>query len=258
MRFIALDTETTGTDPAKDRIIELHMRQVLWPLLQDLAPYNVVVDPGVPIPSAATAIHGFAAKDVVGKPSFRELAGPVQHMLEGAVIIAYNGRRFDVPLLHNELVRAGCKGLPVDQPVIDPYEIFLEDSPRTLTGAMQHYIGAEHPGAHSAAADVDAMLEVLRIQMKNHPADELLAATTNATKRPLDHGNRFHLDAKGVARFSFGKYRDQAVGAYPAYLHWMLGADFPKDVKDLAANFLANDCVGHPLFPVDALQRKTS
>lgn len=239
MRFIALDTETTGVDPRRDRIVELHLREVTWPLLTTKAAFNVVLNPGIPIPPEATHVHGINDQDVAMCPSFHSIATRVQSMLKGAVLIAYNGRRFDVPLLHNELVRVGCPGLPIDQPIIDPYELFIQDYPRTLAGALLQYEGEEHKNAHSAKGDVDAMIKVLGAQLLTRPSADVLEDALRPEKLPLTRGNEFYEDSDGVIRFGIGQYRNRPIAEHPDFLRWMLRRDFPDDVKAIAKKALS-------------------
>lgn len=238
LRFIALDIETTGVDPRRDRIVELHLREVTWPLLYPKWAFSVLLNPGIPIPEEAAKVHGFTDQDVALCPMFHSIAARVQSLLRGAVIIAYNGRRFDVPLLHHELRRAGCPGLPVDQPIIDPYEIFVQDHPRSLTGALRHYAGEEHDGAHGAEADVDAMIKVLGAQLLKHPAPDVLQRALHPDKKPVALGGVFYEDADGIIRFGFGQHRDRPIACHPEYLAWMLRQDFDATAKNIARTTL--------------------
>lgn len=241
MRFVALDIESTGTNPRKDRIIELHIREVTWPLLFTKKERTVLCNPQVPIPPEATLVNGFTDDMVKECLPFVYSAPDVQDLLtfDGeCVIIAYNGRRFDVPLLHNELRRCGMPGLEPDQPIIDPYEIFLQHLPRSLTGALKYYAGENHDGAHDAKNDVEAMIKVLGNQLLYQPYPEILEAALKNDKRPLDHCGCFYEDSQGVIRFGFGKHKGESALAHPDYLKWILRHDFDDDVKRLAKNCL--------------------
>lgn len=238
MRFVALDLETTGVDPRKDRIVEIHMREVTWPLLHTYHATSIIVNPGVPIPPEATAVHGFSDDDVVDQPFFSDIAEDVQGYVDDSALIAYNGRRFDVPLLHHELVRAGCAGIPLNTLVIDPYEIFVRDVPRTLAGALKHYAGEVHEAAHEAAADVDAMIKVLGTQMLYHPHPEILLEASRPDRRAIDHDGCFYVGQDGVVRFNFGKHRGQPIIQHHDYLRWMLSRDFGSDVECAIRNAL--------------------
>ncbi|MHB8634575.1 MAG: 3'-5' exonuclease [Thermoplasmatota archaeon] len=56
--------------------------------------FTQLINPGIPIPHSATALHGIGDLHVRDQPTFRELAGRVQSFLHDAALIAYNGRRF--------------------------------------------------------------------------------------------------------------------------------------------------------------------
>ncbi len=165
MRFLALDLETTGTVPGQDRIVEFTSAE----LDHNGSEHTVRterVNPEVPIPAAATAIHGITDADVATQPTFATLAPRIQGLLEGDVCLVAYRAMFDVRFLHHELVRAGQRGIPASVPVVDPYVLFLEDAPRTLADALRFYCGEEHTGAHGSATDVRAMARVLRAQLE--------------------------------------------------------------------------------------------
>jgi DNA polymerase-3 subunit epsilon len=161
--FVALDLETTTMHSASARIVEM----TLVVLDHDFTPkrgFTQRINPETPIPAEATAVHGIRDQDVQDEPRFRDVAGRVQGFLRGHTLIAYNGKRFDIPVLHRALREAGQPGIRAN-PVLDPYLLFTQDAPRTLTAACQYYLGVPHPNAHESAADVQAMLDVLRIQL---------------------------------------------------------------------------------------------
>lgn len=241
MRFIALDIESTGVDPRKDRIIEMHMRQVDWPLLRTLWSTTYRFDPEIPIPPEATLVHGFTDELVKGCAPFQYTARDLRERFsDDCIVIAYNGRRFDVPMLHHEFIRAGVPGLAADLPIIDPYEIFIQDYPRTLAGALRHYQAEGHPKAHDAKADVDAMIKVLGAQLCYHPAPEILDNALHPDHVRLDFGGCFYRDGEGVIRFGFGKHRGKPAASHPEYLKWMLRRDFAEDAKKCA-----KECLEH-------------
>jgi DNA polymerase-3 subunit epsilon len=232
-RFAALDIETTGLDPVLDRIIAIHCAEVTFPELNITREWGGCVNPGdVPIKPEAQARHGLSDADVRDAPPFRERAAFIQSRLQDATIIAYNGRKHDVQFLHHELVRAGEVGLAPAIPVIDPLELFREDCPHTLGGALQYYCGQPHPEAHDARADVYAMLKVLGMQLAIRPATEVLRNAQSP--RRLDHAGWFLEGPDGIVRFGMGKYRGQAINDHPTYLQWMLRRDFDEAVKSIA------------------------
>jgi DNA polymerase-3 subunit epsilon len=216
--------------------VELHLTQVTFPGLQVLTEWASRFNPEMPIPAQATRLHGIRDEEVAKEPRFAETAEWLQRLLRRHVLIAYNGRRFDVPLLHNELVRCGQEGLPAGQFVIDPYELFQQDIPRTLTGAVHHYLGEAHPEAHTARGDVHAMLRVLGQQLRSRDPTLVLEGLKRTSY--FDRAGCFYQEPDGVIRFGFGKHRGEPVAGHPDYLQWILGADFEPRVKRLARDFL--------------------
>ena len=84
---VVVDVETTELDPSSDRIVEVAAaRGDLSVLLRgETNPYfetfEARVNPGVPIPAAASRVHGIRDKDVKDKDSFAEVAVQSKHWL---------------------------------------------------------------------------------------------------------------------------------------------------------------------------------
>ncbi len=69
MKLLLLDTETSGLDPAKDKLVEIAVAlcEVVGDHLEGRASYSSLHDPGVPIPASATKINKITDKMVAGK-----------------------------------------------------------------------------------------------------------------------------------------------------------------------------------------------
>lgn len=169
--YVALDIESTGMNPRKDRIVSLAVA-LLDDDLNVTSSFHHRFQPGVKIPAEATARHGITDEDVKGLGLFRDVAIRVRSLVLGQPIIGYNVG-FDLAMLHHELHRAGVSGLPPNLPVVDPFKVFCSDHPRTLTAAMKVYCRKEHPGAHDALKDVHATLEVLKAQLTHRSLAEV-------------------------------------------------------------------------------------
>src|SRR5262245_8419896 len=100
-----LDLESTGLDVARDRIVEAAVLK-LNPGARP-ASYQRLVHPGVPIPTAATLVHGIADADVAGAPAFAAVAGDLLRFLGGCDLAGFGIAAFDLPLLAAECARAG-------------------------------------------------------------------------------------------------------------------------------------------------------
>ncbi len=69
--LVFFDCETTGTDISKDRIIEISLLKLFPDGHEEINTF--LINPGIPIPPEATAIHGITDEDVKDKPSFSAL-----------------------------------------------------------------------------------------------------------------------------------------------------------------------------------------
>ncbi len=99
------DLETTGINVAKDRIVEISILKIFPDGREE--EFTERINPTVPIPPATTAVHGISDEDVADKPTFAERAKDVHDIIKDADLAGFNSNRFDIPLLVEELLRAG-------------------------------------------------------------------------------------------------------------------------------------------------------
>lgn len=235
-----LDLETTGVDPAADRIVEVAVLTLLPGGKQEL--FHRRVNPGVPIPLAATAVHNITDANVAGAPTFREVAPELFAALHGSDLAGFGIASFDLPLLAVEFARCGLPFRVAGRRVVDVLALYLRLRPRDLAGAVREYLGRDHADAHSAAADVRAAAEVLDAQVGRHALPPT-PAELHAALVEVDVAGRFRLDAAGQVAFAFGKYSGQRLagvaGRDPGYLRWMLGRPFLDDTCDVVRRALA-------------------
>ena len=155
MNYLALDFETTGLDCTIGRVVEVGaIRFSLGRegFFED-ASMACLVDPGMPIPARASAIHGISDDDVAGAPSFGEVAPSLLAMAEGAVIVAHNVR-FDLSFLDAELSRAGLSRLPAE--TADTVALSRRAFPGRASyrlGAIASALGIDPGAAHRALDD---------------------------------------------------------------------------------------------------------
>lgn len=236
------DLETTGTDPATDRIVEISVLRLSPGGRKDLRTQRV--NPGRPIPPEATAVHGISDMDVRGMPSFDEVARDYLAFLEGCDLCGFNIKRFDLRLLSVEFTRVGL-GLPLEgRAIVDPLEIFHTHEKRDLSAAVRFYCGRDHDGAHAAEADVLATVAVLDAQIARYADLPKSVAGLHIHFRDpnsVDADGRF-TKVNGELRFTFGKYRGQPLTEIARtkadYLEWMLKQDFFDDVKTIVRQAL--------------------
>ena len=105
--IIFFDLETTGVDTSKDRIVEISMVKVGVDGTKQVKTRRI--NPEMPIPAEATAVHGITDDDVRDEPTFRQIAKSLAQFIEGCDFGGFNSNRFDLPVLVEEFMRAGVE-----------------------------------------------------------------------------------------------------------------------------------------------------
>lgn len=168
-RLAAFDVESTGVDPQNDRIVTATVALVGGGRPTEETSW--LADPGVEIPSGATAVHGITTERArsEGRPSI-EVVEEITALLSGALgegvpIVAFNAR-YDLTMLDRESRRHGVAPLidrigdsqrliVVDPLIIDKQLDRFRKGKRTLEVVCAHY-GVDLKDAHSADADAIA------------------------------------------------------------------------------------------------------
>ena len=244
--IIALDLETTGIDKSKDRIIEISM---VWGLKSD-EHYTRIVNPGIPIPPRSSEVHGFTDEQVKSLPGFASIRNDVLEILSSCYITGFNVSGYDIPLLTNEFLRCGVVWPTAQHNVsaIDTHLIFKKREPRTLSKAVEHYLGRTHEGAHGAYPDAAASLEILHAQVARYEdlpldMDDLISAVHGKDPSWVDSDGKvvWHQES-GLPVISFGKMKDIDLRTIketnPGYLKWIISNDFKEDFKQICRDAL--------------------
>jgi DNA polymerase-3 subunit epsilon len=238
------DIESTGTNRKTDRIIDLAIVKILPDGKTEAHEFRV--NPGMPIPAEATAIHGITDADVKDCPPFKEIAGQVIAVLKDCDFGGYNIGGFDVPMLCEEFARAGVPFDTENRRIVDAQRIFHKKVPRDLAAALSYYCGELHLNAHSAMADVQATIRVLEGQMERyrdlpHDVEGLDAFCNPRDPKWVDRTGKFKWENREVV-VNFGrkqgaKLRDIVLNE-PSFLQWLLKSDFPRDTQEIVQNAL--------------------
>lgn len=101
MKTFFLDTETTGLDGKRDRIVEIAVVDEHGCVVVD-----TLVDPGRPIPFEASRIHGIRDHMVRGCPNFEQVWSELEPAIRGHRVVIYNAS-FDCRFLPDGLAAAG-------------------------------------------------------------------------------------------------------------------------------------------------------
>ena len=175
-----LDTETTGTDVENDRIVTA----VLDVYKADgtrAATTDLLINPGVDIPEASTAVHGITNEraQTEGEDPVSALTALVWAMemawADDIPIVVYNAA-FDLTIIDRELRRHLGKELTMAGPIIDPMVIDRQVD-RYVKGTGQRQLaptcaryGVEVTDWHNASADAYAAQALARAMGRKHDA----------------------------------------------------------------------------------------
>jgi DNA polymerase III subunit epsilon len=219
--LVGFDLETTGTDPLSSRIVTAALVEAVGG--ETVGARQWLVDPGVPIPDDAAAIHGIttaraAAEGRPAREAIDEIADALAaHWTAGTPVVAFNAS-FDLSLLCAELHRHGLRSL-ADRlggevgPVVDPLTVDravdrYRKGKRNLETACSVY-GVVLDGAHEAGADALAAVRVAVAIARRHP--------DVAVKEPWD-----------LHRRQISWYADWAAG----FQEWLRRGRDPQAVVD--------------------------
>jgi DNA polymerase-3 subunit epsilon len=226
--IVFFDIESTGTNPASDRIVEICVLKVNPDGTEETKTRRI--NPTIPIPPEVTLIHGISDEDVQNEPKFREIAKGLMDFIGDSDLAGFNSN---------------------DRKLIDIQNIFHQMEQRTLSAAVKYYLKREHIGAHGAEADVIATYEVLKAQLDMYQdvsytdkkgnqsipivndMDALADFSTN--KDWVDFAGRMIYDKDGKELFNFGKHKGKRVedvfAKEPSYYDWMMNGDFALSTK---------------------------
>lgn len=158
---VFLDTETTGFGRSAG-IVDLGVVAADGTVLID-----TLVNPGIPIPEAASRVHGIFDSDVAGAPFWEEVLPLVEAMLAGRRVVVYNVA-FDQPIIDEHCSQCGVViEVAAWECAMHAYARFRGERHRkyrtyrwhSLTAACAH-LGLQ-PGGHRALADALACREVV-------------------------------------------------------------------------------------------------
>ena len=248
--IIFLDLETTGLDTSKDRIVEICLIKIYPNGDQDIKTRRI--NPDMPIPKEASAVHGITNEDVADCPKFGDIAKSLATHIEGCDFGGFNSNKFDIPLLVEEFLRVGVDVDLKKRKFIDVQNIFHKLEQRTLGAAYKFYCGKNIENAHSAEADTIATFEILEAQIAKYPEelknDVDFLAEFSSRGQTADYAGRIVFDDNGVEVFGFGKHKGRSVAdvfrSEPSYYSWMMSGDFPKYTQKVITEIRLREAAG--------------
>jgi DNA polymerase-3 subunit epsilon len=160
-RLVAFDVETTGVDPTTARIVTASVL-VIPEDREQVAVHEWMIDPGVPIPDEAAAVHGVTTEKARadGVQPREALPGIVTELTahNGAPLVVFNAA-YDLTVLLYEWWRHFGSALEFEVPVVDPLVIDrhvdkYRPGKRTLQVMCENYgFSLDDEDAHTSSGD---------------------------------------------------------------------------------------------------------
>ena len=204
LRPIFYDTETTGIKFGKDRIVEIAAFDSVMNRT-----FEKLVNPEIPIPAEASAIHHITDEMVAEAPTFAQIGQEFIEFCSGdTVLIAHNNDGFDVHFLRN-----GFASYSIEMPTFKFFDTlkwarrYRPDLPRHTLQFLREMYGIAANNAHRALDDVIVLHQVFTFMTDDLSMDEVF---------------RLLNVPRLVQNMPFGKHQGEPLNKVPSnYIKWL-------------------------------------
>lgn len=174
-RYVALDIETTGLNPAVDRIIEVGMARVEAGNITQK--YSALVYPGITVSERITELTGIHNEELTGKPRIEDIIGEITEFIGDWPVLGHNVI-FDFSFLKKAAVN---NGLTINDDGIDTLKLarrILPEAEHKSLSFLCQYFNIDPGRSHRAYDDaVSASLLYAKLE-EIKPDDEGFSKTT--------------------------------------------------------------------------------
>lgn len=158
--IVALDCETTGLDPRRDRIVSLATVPIRQGRCLPESGIDRLIDPGHAIPERSSAVHGIYDADVAGAPAFATVFPEIEAALDDAALLGHE-IGFDLAMIRRETRLSSLAWVP--PPALDTlllYAAAVPDATDLRLEAIAARLGVTIHGRHTARGDALATAEI--------------------------------------------------------------------------------------------------
>ena len=177
--YVVFDLETTGIHPSFDRVVEISAIRVVGGFVD--SEFSTLVNPGMPIPYAATYVNNITDEMVQNSPTFDVALKDFLEFAGDFVLVGHNIRLFDLKFLYRDAMNYW--GQTIGNDYVDTLPLAKKYLPQldhhTLLDLASYY-NITVKDAHRALGDCrmnQRVYENLREEMA-HPSEAAKAVLT--------------------------------------------------------------------------------
>lgn len=161
IRRVIGDSETTGLDYEKDRVIELAAVEIIGNVITGRR-FHTYINPGKrEVHPEALKVHGLSNEFLKDQPTFAEVIGLYEEFIEDSILVFHN-KEFDLTMIAAEMTRLGRPMLrnPSEDTLRQAQQMF-PNSQNNLDALCRRYkIDNSRRELHGALLDSELLAEV--------------------------------------------------------------------------------------------------
>lgn len=195
--YVALDVETTGLNPAEDRIIEIGMARVIDGVI--VAEYSTLVNPQAFLSERITSLTGITDEMLKGKPVIKDIIADIMEFIGDLPILGHNVV-FDYGFIKKAAINNGIK---FERNGIDTLKLsrrLLPEVPKKSLPFLCEHFGIDAGNSHRALDDAISAIKLFEklyeIKPEDTGFDELITLQCNVKKdSPITPAQKNYLSA---------------------------------------------------------------
>ena len=251
--IVFIKVSTTGINPQRDRIVELSLVKI--DLERKVHKVNKLINPNMPIPIQATAIHGITDEMVGDKPLFSAISRDIFSFVDGCDFAGYNIEEFDLRFLIEEFNKSSIGFTLYGKSIVNISNMYHTLNPKDLHAAYKQYCGKDIEGDFIPTEQHNIIAaQILNGMMTTHngktykdrktgehtleATPEYLSSNFRKHKKALDLEGKIVLNNEDRPIFNFGQFKGMlvydAMLKDPDYVNWIsTESEIPADSKKL-------------------------
>ena len=181
--YVLFDLETTGTSSNYDKVIEISAVKVQSGVIVD--EFSQLVNPGRPIPFAASMVNHITDDMVAEAPEFEEILQAFMDFVGDSILVGHNINSFDMKFLYRDFEK--YMGLILPNDFVDTLRLaktVFPDWKHRRLGDLANYYGISTVGAHRALTDCKMNQKVFELLGKELSGEGTMDVRQNVKTCP--------------------------------------------------------------------------